>query len=150
MLFRSSAQISKIREEANQFIITELKEHGVEGLVPSHGDIFYHLFFEERCTMNDLAEKIHRTRPTVTILVNKLEACGYVERAKSETDGRVTYVTLTDSGRTLEPAFREISEKLNTIVYGDLSDEDATFFEELLTSRYARFTQGIGEEAYNN
>lgn len=100
--------------------------------------------------MNDLAEKIHRTRPTVTILVNKLEACGYVERAKSETDGRVTYVTLTDSGRTLEPAFREISEKLNTIVYGDLSDEDATFFEELLTSRYARFTQGIGEEAYNN
>ena len=65
--------ISKIREYGNHFIIEELKRNGIEGLVPSHGDILVCLYEQNKMTMKDISDKIHRTRPTVTVLVDKLE-----------------------------------------------------------------------------
>ena len=67
------ALISKIHEKGNRFIIEELKKNGADGLVPSHGDILVCLYHNDKITMKDIADKIHRTRPTVTVLVDKLE-----------------------------------------------------------------------------
>lgn len=78
--------ISKIREYGNRFIIEELKRNGIEGLVPSHGDILVCLYEQNKMTMKDISDKIHRTRPTVTVLVDKLEKLGYVKREASKQD----------------------------------------------------------------
>ncbi len=126
------ALISRIREKANRFIIRELKAHGIDGIVPSHGDILAQLFHGEKYTMKELAEKIHRTNPTVTVLIDKLVDYGYVVKEKSLDDSRVTFIKLTEKGLALKPSFQEISEKLNAIIYKDLSHEDTQLFEELL------------------
>jgi DNA-binding MarR family transcriptional regulator len=80
--------ISKIHEKGNRFIIEELKKNGAEGLVPSHGDILVCLYSQDKMTMKDIADKIHRTRPTVTVLVDKLEKLGYLKREVSQKDNR--------------------------------------------------------------
>ena len=67
------ALVSKIHEKGNRFIIEELKKNGAEGLVPSHGDILVCLYQNDKMTMKEIADKINRTRPTVTVLVDKLE-----------------------------------------------------------------------------
>lgn len=126
------ALISRIREKANRFIIRELESNGVEGIVPSHGDILILLFQGEKYSMKELAEKIHRTKPTVTVLIDKLVEYGYVKKEKSYDDSRVTYINLTKKGLELKPIFYDISEKLNLLIYGDLTDEEAEVFEKKL------------------
>lgn len=124
--------ISRIREKGNKFIVSELKRQGVEGIVSSHGDILSVLFEGEKFTMKELADKIHRTRPTVTVLVEKLVNYGFVKKEKSHTDCRVTYVKLTKKGVELKPVFYDISYKLNSLIYGDFTNEEIEIFEKLL------------------
>jgi len=49
--------------------------------------------------MTDFAEALCVSKTAVTKLVNRLEADSLVERVPSTTDGRVTHVQLTGSGR---------------------------------------------------
>jgi DNA-binding MarR family transcriptional regulator len=133
------ALISRIREKANRLIVSELEDHGIKGIVPSHGDILNVLFLEKRCTMNELARKIHRTKPNVTVLIEKLVEYGYVQKEKSAEDNRVTYITLTDKGENLRPVFLSISTKLNKTVYGRLSPDEAEAFEQTLQGISDRF-----------
>lgn len=126
--------MSRIKEKADRLIVRELVARGIEGIVPSHGEILVRLFDGQENTMKDLAENIHRTKPTVTILVDKLVGHGYVIKEKSVADNRVTFIKLTDKGRALEPAFREISAKLNELVYSAMTAQEAAAFERALVA----------------
>ena len=133
------ALMSRIREKANRFIVKELEERGVKGIVPSHGEIMVHLFDSKEYAMKELAQKIHRTKPTVTILVDKLVEYGYVIKEKSLEDSRVTYIKLTEKGMELRPIFQEISDKLNALVYDGVTEQEAIFFEKMLFNINKRF-----------
>lgn len=124
--------ISRIREKANRFIVGELENHGIRGIVPSHGDILVILFHGEKYTMKELADRINRTKPTVTVLIDKLVEYGYVEREKSCTDSRVTYIKLTVKGMELKPVFDDISKKIDALIYGEFTGEEPEVFEKLL------------------
>lgn len=127
------ALMSRIREQANKLIVRELRQRGVEGIVPSHGEIMVHLFAAEKCTMQNLAKQINRTKPTVTVLIEKLVACGYVVKEKSAEDNRVTLIKLTAKGWELKPIFEVISAKMNAVVYQGLCEEEAEMLEKVLT-----------------
>lgn len=127
------ALMSRIREKANKLIVHELRQRGVEGIVPSHGEIMVHLFAAEECTMQNLAKKINRTKPTVTVLVEKLVACGYVVKEKSAEDNRVTFIKLTAKGWELKPIFEVVSEKMNAAVYQGLTGGESEMLEKVLT-----------------
>lgn len=123
--------ISKIRESANRFIISEMDKWGIEGLAPSHGDILVALLKVERLTMKELAEKIDKDKSTVTALVDKLIKQGYVEKTRDIEDSRVVFVTLTRSGNALKPMFDTISEELLSVVYKDIQQSEK---EELINT----------------
>lgn len=124
--------ISKIHEKGNRFIIEELKNNSVEGLVPSHGDILVCLYKNNKMTMKDIANCIHRTKPTVTVLVDKLEKLGYLKRAASDKDSRSTYVILTQKGEDFKATFDQISNNLNKMLNKNLSENEVKLLEELL------------------
>ena len=124
--------ISKIHEKGNRFIIEELKNNGVDGLVPSHGDILVCLYKNNKMTMKDIANCIHRTKPTVTVLVDKLEKLGYLKRAASDKDNRSTYVILTQKGEDFKATFDQISKNLNKMLNKNLSENEVKLLEELL------------------
>lgn len=137
--YNALSLISKIRTEAYKMIVSELEKHGVEGIVPSHGDVLIFLYEQDGLSVKELANKIHLTQPTVTVLINKLEKLGYVNRIKSGEDSRVTLVKLTEKGVALQPAFRDISDKLNEAIYGGLSPAQREDLEFLLEHIYRRF-----------
>jgi len=124
--------ISKIHERGNKFITEELKKSGAAGLVPSHGDILVCLYKQDKMTMKDIADKIHRTRPTVTVLVDKLEKAGYLKREIFQEDNRYTYIVLTKKGRDFKPIFEKISKDLNNMLYKNLSEQEANILENIL------------------
>ena len=124
--------ISKIHEKGNRFIIEELKNNGAEGLVPSHGDILVCLYKNSKMTMKDIANCIHRTKPTVTVLVDKLEKLGYLKREVSNEDSRCTNIVLTQKGEDFQTTFEKISKNLNEMLYKNLSPEESELIEKLL------------------
>ena len=122
----------KFTKKETVFIVEELKKNGAKGLVPSHGDILVCLYNQDKMTMKDIADKIHRTRPTVTVLVDKLEKLGYLKREVSSEDSRYTYICLTKQGLDFKPIFEQISNDLTDMLYKNLSDSEADILEELL------------------
>ena len=124
--------VSKIHEKGNRFIIEKLKNNGAEGLAPSHGDILVCLYKNGKMTMKDIANCIHRTKPTVTVLVDKLEKLGYLKREASVEDSRSTNIVLTQKGEDFKVIFEKISKELNKMLYKNLSPEESELIEKLL------------------
>lgn len=57
------------------------------------------LVTQQRATMQDLAEQMSVTPATVTMMVKRLLAQGYVERSRDEGDWRLVWVSPTERGR---------------------------------------------------
>jgi DNA-binding MarR family transcriptional regulator len=125
--------IGKIRDKANQFLNTELSNHGIKGIAPSHGDIMGALFLHGELPMNKIAVMIGRDKSTVTTLVNKLIQLGYVERKTDPDDSRVNLISLTDTGRVMENDFWDISQALRKKAYQGLSPAEKETLMQLLT-----------------
>ncbi|MGI6033091.1 MAG: MarR family winged helix-turn-helix transcriptional regulator [Coriobacteriales bacterium] len=120
----------------NAFLMKRLQEHGIKGIVPSHGDILNVLFEEERACMSTLAKRISRDPSTVTALVHKLQRQGYVEMERSTEDKRINIVKLTDAGRALEPVFREVSDEWHSIQESTLDAEQRESLHGMLEALY--------------
>ncbi len=112
--------ISKIREKANSFIASELKNHNIEGIIPVHGDILYILFSYKELSMKDIAKLIDRKKSSVTTLVEKLIKLGYISKKTDPEDNRSSLVSLTKKGSELGVSLNQISINLIEKVYKDI------------------------------
>ncbi|MBW1942481.1 MAG: MarR family transcriptional regulator [Deltaproteobacteria bacterium] len=126
------ALISSIRDKAHRFIIQQLKERGITDIAPAHGGIFVHLFRNTEMTMGEMAQSIDRDKSTVTALVDKLVALGYVKKERDIADNRVTKIRLTQKGRSLEANFTLISNELLEQAYHGFLEEEKRKIIDLL------------------
>lgn len=72
--------------------------------------------------------------PSVTLMVTKLEARGYVQRAPHPSDRRATVVDLTPQGRELSEQVRTVWVELATRTLGATSATDARRAATLFTT----------------
>ena len=74
--------------------------------------------------ITELAESEALAQPTVTQLVDRLQARGLVERGRSQTDGRVVLVSLSEAGKAqLEATRAQLRGHMRTVLAG-LSDTE--------------------------
>jgi DNA-binding MarR family transcriptional regulator len=59
------------------------------------------LWQEDALTLKALAERLDLDSPTLTPLLKRLEASGYITRERSRVDERALEIRLTDTGRDL-------------------------------------------------
>lgn len=78
-----------------------------------------------RVKVSDISDALHIPRPGVTRTVKDMVDGGYLEKADSEEDGRVTYLTITEKGRMLSQVFDSAFFAQLTPLLADVSDEDA-------------------------
>ena len=78
-----------------------------------------------RVKVSDISDALHIPRPGVTRTVKDMVDGGYLEKAASEEDGRVTYLTITEKGRMLSQVFDSAFFAQLTPLLADISDEDA-------------------------
>ena len=134
--------VARIHEAQQRWLTDELESAGLKGLAPSHGDVFAYLFAHGSATMADLADFAHRTRPTMTVLVDKMESLGLVRRRKSKDDARNQIVSLTKHGESLRPVFEDISTRFISRLYDGVSDSDAAEVERILTKILSNTEKG--------
>lgn len=83
-------------------------------------------------TVTMLARDLCLSKPTVTVLLDKLEEKGYIIRFRSEGDKRVVYIQPDKKGERInelmKTAYGKIAEKINS----ELNREEAVLFTGLL------------------
>ena len=90
-------------------------------------------------SQSELAAALHVSRPTVTTMLQKMEAAGTVERRADEHDQRVTRLHLTPEGHQLAERMRTVHAQVIDSTIGSLSEADR---RELL-----RLLQALNEHA---
>lgn len=84
-------------------------------------------------SQSELADALHVSRPTVTVMLQKLEATGAIERRTDEHDQRVTRLSLTPRGAELAERMRAVHAEIINTTIGRLTEADQRELLRLLT-----------------
>jgi DNA-binding MarR family transcriptional regulator len=82
--------------------------------------------------MRELAEKLGVTTGTLTVMVDRLERLGMIERRPHETDRRSFLVVLTEAGEKHFARHHQYHLKLTEELFAGLSPQEVETFEQLL------------------
>ena len=77
-----------------------------------------------RAKISDISDALDLPRPGVTRTVKAMEAKGYLKKAASSEDGRITYLSLTEAGRELSRIYNEQFFTTLTSFMEDIPEED--------------------------
>ena len=135
--------VARTRALANRYLVQQMGERGLEGLVTSHGDVLLQLFAEDGLPMRELAARVHRDPSTVTTLVKKLADAGYVRTERGVRDRRSVVVLLTERGRSLERDFQEISRSLLDVQRKGIDDARMEAAREVLLQMQQNFAAAL-------
>ena len=108
----------------------------MHGLTLNGYEVMLHLAHapERRLRRVDLAESVLLTASGITRLLDGLERAGFVTRANSEQDARVSYAVLTDEGlRKVEEARSTHHADVDELFGAALAPEEREQFAELLS-----------------
>ena len=83
-------------------------------------------------TQKDIESYLSLTGATVTDVIKRMEESGYVKRVKSIKDGRAKQILITEKGKNCVPGFMEISEKVETTLTKDFTDDEREQLKRLL------------------
>lgn len=92
--------------------------------------------------ISDISAALNIPRPGVTRTVKEMERRGYLEKASSAEDGRVTYLTITDVGRALSQTYNEQFFAQLAPLLSDISDRDAACTVSTIEALYQRMSEG--------
>jgi DNA-binding MarR family transcriptional regulator len=91
--------------------------------------------------VSEISKRMHVTSPTVTQVINSLEANGLVERSVDPTDRRAVRVQLTPKGESVRQKAREALFSSFSGLIDYLGEERSNEFADLLTDAYVYFTE---------
>jgi len=127
------ALLGRAKEKAHKFIENELAKNGIKDLSVSNGSILFILFKNNgKTTIKEIVEILDKTKSTVSDKVFSLEKAGYVTKRQDTEDKRVVFVELTEKGYATKEIFANVSLKLISQIYTDISDEEKKILVELV------------------
>jgi MarR family transcriptional regulator, organic hydroperoxide resistance regulator len=102
------------------------------GLHPGQDALLRCLWDTDGQTQTQLVNALGVEAPTVTKMVHRLEAAGFVRRRPHARDRRATEVWLTSAGRTIRAEVNRVRTRVNRRALGDLSPRQADSLHSLL------------------
>jgi DNA-binding MarR family transcriptional regulator len=82
-------------------------------------------------TVGEIGRRLALTAPTMTPILKRLDALGYISRPRDPADERRLAVTLTSTGRALIPRLRDIRQRVNDRL--GLTDEQRTQLQDFIS-----------------
>ncbi len=99
------------------------------------------LWEKQSLSAKELGDALYLDSGTLTPLLKKLEAMGLIERRRGTEDERNLIVSLTEKGRDLKEAAREVPVKVACSV--ELSPHEGVFLRETLKELTRKVTKNI-------
>lgn len=94
-------------------------------------------------SISRVADILKITLPSVTAGVKKLEEKGYIEKSKSETDGRFVYVRLTALGRRVNAVHKHFHRQMATEVSNGLDENEKQVLIKSITKLDHFFSKSL-------
>lgn len=124
--------IAKIHQITNRMFTQMLKDYGIEEVNPGQGRILFALWQEDDIPIRELSIKTQLTKSTLTTMLKRLEAAGFLTRNSDEDDERITKVKLSVKSKNLQKKFVEVSKMMTEVFYGTFTEEEIDRFEGYL------------------
>jgi len=127
--WRVFSQFYRAMQGHRQLMSHLLAERGIH---PAQAICMRELAHNDGVTQRDLAEILSVSRPTVTVMLQKMERAGLVERHVDETDQRFTRIHLTEAGWREHEEMHRLLDRFVAETIGPLTEDDQRGFERLL------------------
>ena len=98
-------------------------------------------------TIGDIALDLGIARPPVTVSVNKLQEKGYVDKRRDDKDGRVVYVTLTETGHKINAFHAYFHTQMVREVSGLLANDERDALLRALNKLNVFFDKKVSQRA---
>jgi len=79
-----------------------------------------------------LVRETQLSKPTMTIMLNRLEKSGYITRFPSETDRRVVLIKRTGKDKFLEKVYADIADLMSETAYRGFTPDEIRRFRDCL------------------
>lgn len=133
-----------MRESKGGFLITQIKQvqgrvfnsllqkAGIEEFNGAQGRILYVLWQEDNLPIVELSRRTGLAKTTLTSMLDRMEAKGFLERAADRQDRRALRIVLTPKAKALSDKYQEVSDEMNRIFYENFTEEEMDIFERFL------------------
>ena len=101
--------VANIRNLLKNRLEKDLQEYGIS---PSESIIIRRLCEKDNLTQRELAKDTYFKQSSLTLLIDKLEKKGMVERRAKKNDRRAYLICITNEGKKLEQILKDASKKV--------------------------------------
>ncbi|UCC11230.1 MAG: MarR family transcriptional regulator [candidate division WOR-3 bacterium] len=127
--------IAKIHQIAGRIFGKKLRNAGID-LNPAQGRIIFVLWHTDRIPISELAQKTSLGKSTLTSMIDRLEASGYVTRIPCSEDRREILIERTDKDKAFEKIYTRLSGDMTRLFYHGFSNKEISQFEDCLVRIY--------------
>jgi len=123
--------MAKIRQVGERLFLRRLKDAAIE-INPAQGRIMFALWQKDGVSIQELVRKTQLGKSTLTSMLDRLEAMGYLYRQRSDEDRRLVLIHRTEKDRATETQYVQLSEQMTEVWYRGFTDAEADRFEACL------------------
>jgi DNA-binding MarR family transcriptional regulator len=110
------------------------------GITPPQWGALIRLAERDGQSLSEIGGRALFDGPTMTGIVDRLEAAGLVERRRDSSDRRVINLYLTDRGRTLMDSLPHIGADTDAVLLASINEQGLARFREALRKVIANLT----------
>ncbi len=100
------------------------------GLTPLHWGILCCLWREDKLRTNEIARRLEQLGGTITVGLDVMQREGWIERVRDESDRRVSRVSLTQKGTSLQKVLQPRAKALIGSIFSVFNHEEYVQFAE--------------------
>jgi len=139
--------MAKIRQVGERVFLRRLKGSEIE-INPAQGRIMFALWQKDKVSIQELVKKTQLGKSTLTSMLDRLEAMGYIRRQRSDSDRRKIIIHRTEKDKTTEKQYARLSEQMAEIWYRGFAEGQIDQFEvglEKILNNLIEFENGMDE-----
>lgn len=138
--------VGKIKQIQGRVFEKMLAAYGVDAFNGAQGRILFVLWREDGISISALSAQTGLAKTTLTSMLDRLEASGYIRRTPDPADRRATHICLTDAANALRDAYEEVSAQMNSVFYEGFTDAEIRDFEGSLARVLANLVRKEAEK----
>jgi DNA-binding MarR family transcriptional regulator len=119
-------QICKLRRNKSNILLSNAGIHGGQDI------LLYYLSIEDGQTVSALVEKMCIQHPTISTMIDRMQASGMIKKVKDNTDRRTSRVFITEKGQEAYKQIAKIWNIMETTVIKGLDTNQQKTLNELL------------------
>lgn len=124
--------ISYLSDLIEEVLSKTFNSYDIEDLTQQQLHYLQVIFRLHNPTITELSRELKLTKPTVTVLVDKLVSKGYVRRVPSDSDRRVTHLHIDEKGKIIEQIRKLAYKQLEKRIGSELNEAEIAILADIL------------------